>query len=175
MIVAVVVVEVARGREFAVLWNETLMIALAHYFTTRRFIHLPVEVLRRLEEDGYLERESHPLYLPRHSIRALVVLAFIGVAVYLYQEDRLFTSQALSILGLVFSYLIGIVVRAVTSWWARGRPKRATWWWDDLKAGIVLVVMAVTTAAYLLDRPELLPHQLRNVTLGLVLFYFGSR
>src|SRR5215471_7312168 len=55
MIVAVVAVEVARGREFEVLWTETLMIALAHYFTSRRFIHLPVVVLRRLEEDGYLE------------------------------------------------------------------------------------------------------------------------
>jgi hypothetical protein len=31
-----------------------------------------------------------PFYLPRHSIRAILVLAFVGLAVYLYREDRHF-------------------------------------------------------------------------------------
>jgi hypothetical protein len=38
-----------------------------------------------------------------------------------------------------------------------------------------LLVLAVTAAAYLLDRPDLLPPHGRNVPLGLTLFYFGSR
>ena len=175
MIVAVVIVEVARGREFEVLWTETLMIALAHYFTSRRFIHLPMEILRRLEEDGYLEQESHPLYLPRHTIRGIILLAFIGLAFYLYRRERLFTPQALSILGLVFSYLFGVIFRVVFDWWMRRHPTKAAWWWNDLKAASVLLVMAAAMAAYLFDRPDLLPHQLRNFALGYVLFYFGSR
>src|SRR5262249_36360605 len=37
LIVAVVFVQVARGHQIEALWTETLMIALAHYFTSRRF------------------------------------------------------------------------------------------------------------------------------------------
>jgi hypothetical protein len=40
LIVAVVLVQVARGREVEPLWTETLMIALAHYFTSRPFLRL---------------------------------------------------------------------------------------------------------------------------------------
>ena len=132
LIVAVVLVQVARGQEVEPLWTETLMIALAHYFTSRRFIRLAPDVFRRLEAEGQIEAESHPLYLPRHTIRAVLMLTFLGFAVYLYQQNQLFQPAALSLLGVVFSYLLGILARGV-------------------------------------------PHQLRNATLGLVLFYFGSR
>ena len=43
MIVAVVMAQLVRGQEVELLWTETLMIALAHYFTSRRFIKLPPE------------------------------------------------------------------------------------------------------------------------------------
>jgi hypothetical protein len=52
-------------------------------------------------------------------------------------------------------------------------PRRATRRWDDLKAAAVLV--AVMAAAHLLNRPDFIPPQARNVPLGLTLFYFGSR
>jgi hypothetical protein len=164
LIVAVVLAQLARGREVDVLWTETLMIALAHYFASRRFIKLPPDVIRRLTEEGHLETEARPLYLPRYTIRAILIFAFVGVAVYLYEQHRLFQSQSLSILGVVFAYLLGIV--------ARIRTFRA---WEDLKAVVVLLVLACTAGAYLLDRGELVPHLIRNMTLGMVLFYFGSR
>ena len=118
LIVAVVIVQLGRGREVELLWTETLMIVLAHYFTSRRFIRLSPEVIRRLTEEGQIEAEPHPLYLPRYSIRLILVLAFVGLAVYLYRQDRLFQSQAMSILGIVFAYLLGIVarMRSVRGW-----------------------------------------------------------
>lgn len=164
LIVAVVIAQLGRGQEIEVLWTETLMIALAHYFASRRFVKLPPEVLHRLTEEGHLELESRPLYLPRYTIRAVLILAFVGVAVYLYRQDRLFQSQSLSILGVVFAYLLGIV--------ARFRTFRA---WENFKAVVVLLVLIGTAGAYLLDRGDLVPHLMRNITLGLVLFYFGSR
>ena len=164
VIVGVVIVQLGRGRTVELLWTETLMIALAHYFTSRRFLRLSPEVIHRLTEEGQIELEARPLYLPRHSIRAILALAFLGLAVYLYREDRLFQSQALSILGVVFAYLVGIVGRIRG---ARG--------WEDLKAAIVLAVLLATAIPYLMDRGDLVPHQLRDITLGLVLFYFGSR
>jgi hypothetical protein len=172
LIVAVVVAEVARGRAVESLWVETLMIALAHYFTSRRFVRLSPEVVRRLEAEGYLEGEANPLWLPRHSIRAVVVLAFVGLAVYLHQAGRLWESQALSLLGVVFAYLLGVLARSVWVWWSGGRPSRR---WGDLQAAVVLGVVGITAVAYLAGRPDLIPPQARNVPLGLALFYFGSR
>lgn len=175
LVVAVVVLQVCREREIEPLWTETLMIALAHYFTSRRFINLTPDVIRRLEAEGHVEIESNPLFLPRHSIRAIIILAFVALAVYLYRQDRLFDFTALSVLGVVFAYLLGILVASMIGRWHKGRGSRTLQGWADLKAAVVLVVLLYTAGAYLLDRPELVPHQLRNLTLGLVLFYFGSR
>lgn len=164
LIVGVVVVQVARGGEVELLWTETLMIALAHYFTSRRLVNLSPELLSRLTAEGQVEQESNPLYLPKHSIRTLIILAFVGVTVYLVQENHLLDSKALPLLGVVFAYMLGIVARAKNF---QGL--------EDLKAAIVLGVLAYAAGAYLWDRPDLVPHPLRNTALALVLFYFGSR
>src|SRR5262245_17810489 len=67
LIVAVVVCETVRGRPVTELWSETLLIALAHYFTSRRFVGLSPQVLGQLERAGHIPQESNPLFLPRHS------------------------------------------------------------------------------------------------------------
>lgn len=164
LIVAVVVAQVVRGQELELLWAETLLIALAHYFTSRRFINLPPDVIRKMAQEGHVETEANPLFLPRHSIRVIIVLAFVALGVYLYRENRLFESQALPILGVVFAYLVGVLVGI--------RRFRV---WEDVKAVVVLVVLLYTAGACLANRPDLVPNAVRNITLGLVLFYFGSR
>jgi len=164
MIVAVVISQLVRGQKIELLWTETLMIAMAHYFASRRFIRLPPEVIRRLVDEGHIELEARPLYLPSHSIRLLLIVSFTATGIYLYRHDRLWEPQALSILGVVFAYLLGIFVRVRT---VRG--------WEDAKAFVVLAVMLVISAAYLLDCGSSVPQSLQAVPLGLLLFYFGSR
>jgi len=177
--VAVVVVNTARGQVLDVFWVEALLIAMAHYFTSRRFVHLPPAVLHQLERDGVIERESQPLFLPRGSIRTLIMAAFIGLGVYLYQNDRtrLMSTPVLTLLALVSSYFIGAIVRGITSFthrWRRSPPSR---WWADLRALIVLGAMLVVAVPDLLGAGNAYPDQetVRHVALGLMLFYFGSR
>jgi hypothetical protein len=81
IVVAVVIAELARGHDLDIVWTETVMIALAHYFTSRRFIQLPGEVIQRLKAEGHLDEEAQPLFLPRHTIRAMIFVAFVGLAV----------------------------------------------------------------------------------------------
>ncbi len=175
LVVAVVVVEVIRGHEVEPLWTETLMIALAHYFSSRRSIHLSPDVISRLESEGHLEPEPRPLYLPRGTIRVALIVAFVGLAVYLYQENRLLQLNSLSILGVVFAYVLGVFVQAVIRWWSKGRQTPAIAGWEHLKAITVLAVMGFTAGAYLLDMQDLVSRHVRQTALGLVLFYFGSR
>ena len=111
MVVLVIVVEVVRNASIEVIWTETLMIVLAHYFSSRRFIQLPPDVVRRLQEEGHLERDSHPLFLPRKGIAAMIVGTFLLLAIFLWSQGRLFNYESASILVTVFAYLIGILGR----------------------------------------------------------------
>ncbi len=175
MIMGVILVELIRGRPLPVLWTETLAIALAHYFTSRRFVNLPPEALGMLEESGHLPRESNPLYLPKHSVRTLIVLGFAGLAVYLYREGRLLETQSLNVLGLVTFYIVGVLARGLVGLITRGRAPRASRWWTDIKATVVMLALIAAAGFQLIGRPEFAPEWASNLTLGLVLFYFGSR
>ncbi len=174
LIVGVVTRSVALGRDLDVLWVETLLIALAHYFTSRRFINLPPDVVKKIKVEGLIEDEKHPLFLPRHSIRFLLIATFVGLGVYLYQEGRLLEPRAVSLLGIVAAYIIGCLVRGVGAWFGRRRDQPVSTLWGDLKA---LIVLGAVVAAGL---PELLgtdpwPLGYQKAALALLLFYFGSR
>ena len=174
-IMAVVVSSLAQKRELDILWIETLLIALAHYFTSRRFVGLPPAVVKRLEQEGVIDKEKNPLFLPRHTIRTLILAAFAGLAVYLYREQRLSEPRVLSLLGIVAAYVLGTLVRGICGWigrWRSGRPSR---FWGDAEAVIVLSTLALVAIPELLNSTKLLPPEVHKVALGLVLFYFGSR
>jgi hypothetical protein len=175
LILAVVVHEVVLGRQVAVIWTETLVIALAYYFTYRRFASLPREVIIRLEREGALPRESNPLWLPRHTIRILIILTIGALGAYLYREKRLLEPQVITIFGTALCYLLGVFIGGVTSWWSKGHKSLGTHFWEDIKAGVVLLTVGATASLHFLGRPDMVPHWLETTTVGLVLFYFGSR
>jgi hypothetical protein len=175
-VVAVVVTDLARGQDTDVLWKQTLLVALAHYFATRRIVALPGDVIERLEQERVIEQERHPLFLPRYSIRLIIVAAFVGVAVYLYRERKLFEPRTVSLLGIVFAYLFGTLVRGVTHWLHRRRTTPPHHLWADLRALAVLGTLAVVAIPeFVVPAPYHVPHQMLEVALGLVLFYFGVR
>jgi hypothetical protein len=175
LILAVVVHEIVLGRHVAIIWTETLVIALAYYFTYRRFVSLPREVLLRLEQEGALPREPNPLGLPRHSIRVLIILTIGALGVYLYREHRILEPQVITIFGTALCYLLGVFLSAVTAWWSKGRKTLTTHVWEDIKAVVVLLTVAATATLHFLGSPDLVPGWLQTTTVGLVLFYFGSR
>jgi hypothetical protein len=175
LILGIVVHEVALGRPVAMIWNETLVIALAYYFTYRRFVSLPADAISRLEADGTLPREQNPLFLPRLSIRFLILLVIGGLLGYLYREGRLFEPQVVAIFGTLLCYLLGVLIRGFGTWWMGGQKSSITHLWEDVKAVSVVLAVASTACLYFLTGPEMVPHWLETTTVGLVLFYFGSR
>lgn len=174
-IVAVVTLSAAQGRKLEFVWTETLLIALAHYFTSRRFVALPPQAIARLQQEGILEQEQHPLYLPRHSIRLLILAAFVALGVFLYRKGPPYDPEALSLLGIVAAYVLGAIVRGISSWFGRRTGRRPASLWGDLKAIVVLLAVAIAGVPELLAMPEALPPLAHKIALGLMLFYFGSR
>ncbi len=176
IVVAVVVVNLAAGRDdLDVIWVETLLMALAHYFTSRRFVDLPRETRLRLEQEGILEDERHPLFLPKHSIRLLLMGSFIGLASYLYQQNRIWEPRAITLLGMVFAYLLGTMLRSVTRWWARWRRTPPSRFWGDAKALVVLGTVGVVAVCEFTGMRNVLDDRIHKVAMGMLLFYFGSR
>ena len=174
-VVLIVTLSVARGHDLDLVWTETLLIALAHYFTSRRFVALPPDVLARIQREGVLEQEGNPLFLPRHSIRLLILGSFIALGVYLYRQNRLWEPRSVSLLGIVAAYALGAIVRNIGSWFGRGTRPPTKAGWGDFKAIVVLLAMAVAGVPELLSMPDLLPPMTHKISLGLMFFYFGSR
>ena len=133
-VVSIVTLSVARGHDLDLVWTETLMIALAHYFTSRRFVSLPPEVLARIQKEGVLEYEGNPLFLPRHSIRLLIVGSFIALGVFLYRQQRLWEPRAISLLGIVAAYALGAIARSISSWFGSRTGRRASAGWGRLQS-----------------------------------------
>jgi hypothetical protein len=175
MLVGVVCVEILRGHTLDPLWTETLAIALAYYFTTRRFLDLTPEQVRHLKAEGILPDESRPLKLPGFTVRGLILLAFLGVAMYLQQNGRLHETQAVSTLGLVGAYLLGTITQKIRTRIFHGRHPWVRRIWEDLKAGVTLLVLTAVVIVYLSGEAQRLPGPWSTLTLALTLFYFGSR
>lgn len=181
IVVAVVVAKLALKREPDALWMETLMIALAHYFTSRRFVSLSPAVMQRLEQEGVLEKERQPLYLPKNSIRTIIIGAFVGLGIYLFRGDGrwyerpLFQPPAVAMLSMVFAYLLGAIVATISGWFKKRHAQPITGVWGDIKAVIVLGAIVVAAVPELFDVGVQLPPLADRIALGLTLFYFGSR
>ena len=177
MTVGFIVVQTARGIQVSLLWFESLMIVLAHYFAHRRFVPLSPAMREKLKAEDLIEDESYPLNLPRHSLRTIIVLAFVGLAIYLACQGRLRDRVAAPVFISVGSYFLGIGFGAVVAWWNKGKPATGASWFEDVKAVITLIAVALAIVVQIFGWQQSIPFgdKLEALPLALMLFYFGSR
>jgi len=160
--------------------RDLLLIILGHYFAAR---HRP---------EPAADAGPAPLFLPRGTIRAVLVLGSIAAAVVLYRNGRLHDvgrNPGVVSLLLVGGFLLGVVFRAIAGWLGarRGGLPRIV---EDLRASVVLLA-AAGLVVLVWDRyfPYLPPFRNRlggiplrlgqygpeHVLAAVVGFYFGSR
>ena len=177
MTVGFIVAQTARGIEVKLLWFESLMIVLAHYFAHRRFVPLSPEMLEHLKAESLIEDDVNPLHLPKHSLRTLIVLSFVGLAVYLACKHRLFDPVAVPVFVTVGSYFLGIGFGAIGEWWMKGRPIKGASWFDDVRALVTVLAITLTIVVQVFGWQDRIPYgaKLEVLPLALMLFYFGSR
>jgi hypothetical protein len=161
--------------------NDLLFIILGHYFAARGRAGAG-------EEPG-----PPPLYLPRGSVRLLLIGGFAATAFVLHRHGRLLAigrNPGVATLLLVGGFLLGVVARQVAAWWSsEGHPTPR--FLEDARAAISLLA-AIALVAIVWD--QLLPflpraraggvHEWRlgvgrvgppHVLAAIVGFYFGSR
>jgi hypothetical protein len=142
-------------------------------------------------------RETPPLYLPRGSIRLLIILGFAGVCGYGYFKDHSFfenlkfdvesISKEPYLPVIIFgAFFLGSIVSTIAGWILAGDEGLPAWY-QDIQAWIsVLAVLGLgATVIYELivkptldpdkrfDLPSGIPWQ--TILSGIIAFYFGAR
>jgi hypothetical protein len=161
--------------------GDLLFIIMGHYFAARN--RAP-----RDQEPG-----PPPLYLPRGSVRSLLVAGSVAVGVLLYIHGQLTSldrNPGVVTLLLVGGFLLGVAVNAVTAWWL-GEGRRSPRFVEDLRAIVslaaaILLILLVWSRSYLPSLSAQI-HSVfaawihlgqfgpEHVLAAIVGFYFGSR
>lgn len=176
-IVGIVIYQIVIGDGVGLLLSETLSIVLTHYFASRRSVALPPHLLQLPEIREWAEHEPNPLWLPRGSIRIIMMVAFVATAIYLLFKGLLFSPNVVGTIALIFAYLGGVLIR----WWRNRdnvppkQPQRALF--VHVQAFLVLVtcLVMVLLTVNAGDNQAGLPEWLEKFSLAFILYYFGSR
>ncbi len=148
--------------------ESLLFVVLGHYFAARG--------QAKVDPAG----GPPPLYLPRGTVRLLLVAGLIAVGVMVLRQGDVQALRGLFTLVLVFGFLLGMLLTRIAGWWRRRRP-RPSRWFEDLRGLIGLAAVAVlgVQAFYaVLPGPEQIgfgPIGVEQALAGVVGFYFGSR
>lgn len=145
-----------------------LFVVLGHYFAARA---------QAPEDRG---AGPPPLFLPRGSVRFLLIAALVAVGVVVVRQDGALVHRGVVTLALAAAFLLGLLLTRVTAWWQRrrSRPWRVL---EDIRALVGLFALgALALHAFygvLPDAGTLGVGRLglEQALAGLVGFYFGSR
>jgi hypothetical protein len=161
--------------------RDLLFIIMGHYFATRRRTD-------RGDDPG-----PPPLYLPRGSVRLVLVAGSMAVAAILYRRGQLTAvdkNPGVITLLLVGGFLLGVSLSSVLAWW-RERGHQSHRIVEDLRA-LISLAAGVLLAALVWNRLfPLLPSERIDAIFGqwihlgrygpehilaaVVGFYFGSK
>ena len=167
--------------------QNLMFIILGHYFATRG------GQSPGAAQDA-AEAGPPPLYLPRGTVRWMLVLGFVAVAWLLVRHGGMAVTDAAGVrpshaavtLILVGGFLLGVVVARVRARLAR-RGRRPPRLFEDVRAAVALLagVLLVLTLFGLLSLPDagtpasvqrwMVKYRIEDVLAAVIGFYFGSR
>ena len=156
---------------------EALLMTLAFYFAGRAMTRLSSSERQRVEAMRAGARRWQPLFLPRGTVRFLMVMAFLGLAAYLVHQggiQRLLKSTALVLVLAFFAgQLLKLILRAIA-----GDATGGSAVFEHLKALLGVLVGCGFVALYVTGYHAQIQDSLtllHRLFLGFMIFYFGSR
>lgn len=146
-----------------------LMIVLGYYFADRAAQHDPAA-----------DPGPHPLWLPKGSIRALLIVGFagaVGYLVYRQRPDNFFALAMSPVILNIGSFMLGRLGKSIIKgFFNRGKTKTASVI-GDVKGLVGIAAGVGTVLVY--GVPDVVPLDLRarfvELFPALISFYFGSR
>ena len=145
-------------------FRDLLFIIMGHYFAARR----------QREQDG-----PNPLFLPKGTIRSVLLLGFAAVAAGLYARGGFRLNDAWMTLLLVAGFMLGVLVSLLMGRRKLPRPIRDAEALVSLAAAIMLLllVFGVLRPPGALADPQQyhVRYRLEDAFAAVVGYYFGSR
>jgi len=175
IIVTVACQQMLSGAIPSLLLSETLMIVLTYYFTTRQHDVVNTSVSIKPTVEIVRSTASNPLWLPRGSIRSLIIAAFFITVSGLIAQGRLLDSNVLGMLIPFAAYLLGGVFRRNKKLDSDNPPS----WFSQMLAhfmGLMVILMGLTLlylAFY--DILPIVPEWVASLLLSIIVYYFGAR
>ncbi len=153
------------GKEVPLALAFVVLLVLGHYFGSRG-------------GRDRVEGERPPLFLPRGSIRLLIVLGFGAVGWFLWNEGRFVLSvddRNTAIFFLLAALLVGFLVRKAADVVSGGKMTRPRRLFENVKAILVLAAVGIFAVYCLIAKKEAGMENLALVAVPVIVFYFGSR
>jgi hypothetical protein len=157
------------GREIPLPLAFVTLVILGHYFGVRG-----AEVPGGEGASG----GKSPLYLPRGSVRTLIILGFAAVGALLWHQGNLeFTPQStvFTIFLLAAAFLAGFLLRKTADFVTRGKMTRPRRWYENFKAIVALSATGLFVLACIVGTNGPREQNLALLCAPLIVFYFGSR
>lgn len=176
IIVTVACQQMLSGAIPNLLLSETLMIVLTYYFTTRQQTNTNTQTINPppIAIENITITKSNPLWLPRGSIRILIIIAFCITVLGLIEQERLFDSNVLGMLIPFAAYLFGSLLR-----YNKTDKDTPPSWLMRMSAHILglIVILIGITLLYLAfhNLLPILPEWIESLLLSTILYYFGTR
>ena len=153
------------GREVPLSLAFVVLLVLGHYFGSRG---------GREKVPG----ERQPLYLPRGSIRTVIILGFAAAGWFLWDQGRLVLSiedRNMAIFFILGALLLGFVVRKIADMLSGGKMTRPRRLFENVKAILVIAATVLFAIFCLLEKKEEGLENLALAAVPVIVFYFGSR
>ncbi|MDC0715751.1 hypothetical protein [Nannocystis bainbridge] len=148
--------------------ESLLFVVLGHYFAARA--QAPADA----------SAGPPPLWLPRGSVRLLLIAGLVGVGVIVMRQEGAASQRGVVTLVLAFAFVLGLLLTRVTGWLQRriGGTSRVL---EDMRAIVgIAAVGALALHAFFHVLPDAATVGVGRLGLeqglaALVGFYFGSR
>jgi hypothetical protein len=159
-------------------FRDLMFLILGHYFALRRTAAEP-------EQAG-----PSPLFLPRGSVRLIIIVGFAAVIVILIRRREPLNPEstpAVYSLMVVVGFLLGVLTSVISAWLSRSgrQPKR---FWADVRATLILlaaaflILLAWNKTFHFFPPPRegaprfpLTDKGMEHLLAAIVAFYFGAR
>jgi hypothetical protein len=156
--------EAGPGREIPPVLGYLLVLIVGYYFGARSG-DLPAG-------------KKGPLYLPRGTVRLIIIAGSAVAAYFSWRAGRLELSPAdpaFGVLLFIGALLLGFLIRKLADLLSRGRATTPRRWFENLKSIVVLMATAVVVVLSLWQQEDQGSQNLLLIAGGIVGFYFGSR
>lgn len=162
--------QVLKGEAIEDILIESALLVVGFYFGVRSGMGPPIAPTT-------VEGTRQPLFLPRGSIRFVLLLGFFGVIAYMWYRGRGLPDAFLLILEVLASYIIGYIASAIVARRQKAgkKPNRAIAIFRNANAIAAMLLVGYLCGTLIFGWPRFFPEYAKNALAWIVAYYFGSR